>query len=93
MKRRPASPRRFFDASTPTRFLGRTANLQRILAKHAPYLARWMLGFTAAIRQPDLGAMTEPRLRALATIKTSMANECNYCTTHTSMYGPGSRPH
>lgn len=74
-----------FEAST--RFLGRTANLQRILANHTPYLARWMLGLTAAVRQPDLGAAVEPRLRALATIKTSMTNECEYCTAHTSMYG------
>jgi AhpD family alkylhydroperoxidase len=73
--------------SASTRFLGRTANLQRILASHAPYLARWMLGLTASVRQPGLGASVEPRLRALATIKTSMTNGCEYCTAHTSMYG------
>jgi AhpD family alkylhydroperoxidase len=27
------------------------------------------------------------RLRNLATIKTSMTNECKYCATHTSIYG------
>lgn len=71
------------------RFLGRTANLQRILATHSPYLARWMGGFVAAVRQPGLGAVSDPRLRALACIKTSMVNACNYCTTHTSIFGQG----
>lgn len=71
------------------RFLGRTANLQRILATHSPYLARWFGGLVAAVRQPDLGAVSEPRLRGLACIKTSMVNACNYCTTHTSVFGQG----
>lgn len=76
-----------FDASD--RFLGRTANLQRILAKHSPYLARWFGGLVAAVRQPDLGAMTDARLRGLACIKTSMTNACSYCTAHTSIFGQG----
>jgi len=71
------------------RFLGRTANLQRILATHSPYLARWFGGLVAAVRQPDLGAVSEPRLRGLACIKTSMVNACSYCTTHTSVFGQG----
>jgi alkylhydroperoxidase family enzyme len=71
------------------RFLGRTANLQRILATHSPYLARWFGGLVASVRQPDLGATTDPRLRALACIKTSMVNACSYCTAHTSVFGQG----
>lgn len=71
------------------RFLGRTANLQRILATHSPYLARWFGGLVAAVRQPDLGATTDPRLRGLACIKTSMVNACTYCTSHTSVFGQG----
>lgn len=71
------------------RFLGRTANLQRILATHSPYLARWFGGLVAAVRQPDLGAVSAPRLRGLACIKTSMVNACTYCTTHTSVFGQG----
>jgi len=67
--------------------LGRAANSTRMLAKHSPYVSRWFLGFVASLRQPALGAATEPRLRALATIKTSMTNECKYCTSHTSLYG------
>lgn len=70
-------------------FLGRTANLQRILATHSPYLARWFGGLAAAVRQPDLGASTDARLRGLASIKTSMTNACSYCTAHTSTYGQG----
>ena len=70
-------------------FLGRTANLQRILATHSPYLARWFGGLVAAVRQPDLGAVSDPRLRALACIKTSMVNACEYCTTHTTVFGQG----
>lgn len=70
-----------------THLLGRAANSTRILAKHSPYVSRWFLGFVASLRQPNLGATTEPRLRALATIKTSMINECEYCTSHTSLYG------
>jgi alkylhydroperoxidase family enzyme len=68
-------------------FLGRTSNLVRILAAHSPYIARWFLGLVAAVRQPNLGAHSDVRLRNLATIKTSIANECNYCTTHTSIFG------
>jgi len=67
--------------------LGRTSNLVRILAAQSPYLARWFLGLVAAVRQPNLGAESDVRLRNLATIKTSMANECTYCATHTSIYG------
>lgn len=71
------------------RFLGRTSNLVRILSAHSPYLARWFLGFVAAVRQPDLGATTDARLRNLANIKTSMTNACSYCTAHTSIFGRG----
>ena len=67
--------------------LGRTSNLVRILAAHSPLLARWFLGLVASVRQPDLGAQSDVRLRNLATIKTSMVNECNYCATHTSIFG------
>ena len=37
-----------FEASTL--FMGRSSNLLRILAKHSPYLARWFIGFVAAVR-------------------------------------------
>jgi alkylhydroperoxidase family enzyme len=67
--------------------LGRTSNLVRILAAHTPYLGRWFLGLVAAVRQPNVGAISDVRLRNIATIKTSMANECKYCATHTSIYG------
>jgi uncharacterized peroxidase-related enzyme len=67
--------------------LGRTSNLVRILAANSPYLARWFLGLVAAVRQPNLGAQCDVRLRNLATIKTSMVNGCNYCATHTSIFG------
>src|SRR5262249_5805270 len=69
-----------------TLFLGRTSNLLRILSKHSPYLARWLLGFVAAVRQPNLGASSDVRLRNLATIKTSLVNECKYCASHTSIF-------
>ena len=68
-------------------FLGRTSNLVRILAAHSPFIARWFLGLVAAVRQPNLGAASDVRLRNLATIKTSMVNECTYCETHTSIFG------
>jgi alkylhydroperoxidase family enzyme len=73
------------DASTL--FMGRASNLTRILAKHSPYLARWFAGFVAAVRQPNLGAVSDVRLRNLATIKTSLANQCAYCSAHTSIFG------
>ena len=76
-----------YDASD--KLLGRTANLQRILGTHSPYLARWFGGFVAAVRQPNLGATTDARYRGLAVIKTSMVNACAYCTTHTSTFGQG----
>ena len=70
-------------------FLGRTANLQRILSTHSPYLARWFGGLVASVRQPNLGATTDVRYRGLACIKTSMVNACAYCTSHTSVFGQG----
>jgi hypothetical protein len=59
------------------RMLGRTANLQRILA-HSPYVARWLLPFIAAVRQPGAGAVSDVRLRNLAVLKTSTLNGCHY---------------
>jgi alkylhydroperoxidase family enzyme len=67
--------------------LGRTSNLVRILSNHTPFLGRWFLGLVAAVRQPKVGAVSDVRLRNIATIKTSMVNECKYCATHTSIYG------
>lgn len=64
-----------FDASN--RMLGRTANLQRILA-HSPHVARWFLPLIAAIRQPRAGAVSDVRLRNLAVLKTSTINGCRY---------------
>jgi alkylhydroperoxidase family enzyme len=64
-----------FEASN--RMLGRTANLQRILA-HSPYVARWFLPLIAAIRQPEAGAVSDVRLRNLAVLKTSTINGCRY---------------
>ena len=64
-----------FDASN--QMLGRTANLQRILA-HSPYVARWLLPFIAAVRQPSAGAVSDVRLRNLAVLKTSTINGCKY---------------
>jgi alkylhydroperoxidase family enzyme len=57
--------------------LGRVANLQRILA-HSPYVARWILPFIAAVRQPTAGAVSDVRLRNLAVLKTSTINGCKY---------------
>lgn len=59
------------------KLLGRTANLLRILA-HSPELARWYLGFVAAVRQPRAGAVSDVRLRNLAVLKTSTINGCKY---------------
>lgn len=62
---------------TSNALLGRTANLQRILA-HSPYLARWFLPLVAAVRQPKAGAVSDVRLRNLAVLKTSTINGCRY---------------
>src|SRR3954468_20302669 len=64
-----------FDSSN--QLLGRTANLMRILA-HSPQLAKWMLPFIAAVRQPNAGAVSDVRLRNLAVLKTSTLNGCRY---------------
>jgi len=63
--------------ATSNALLGRTANLQRILA-HSPYLARWFLPLVAAVRQPQAGAVSDVRLRNLAILKTSTLNGCRY---------------
>jgi len=62
---------------TSNQLLGRTANLLRILA-HSPYVARWLLPFIAAVRQPNAGAVSDVRLRNLAVLKTSTINGCRY---------------
>ena len=62
---------------TSNQLLGRTANLIRILA-HSPHLAKWFLGLVAAVRQPNAGAVSDVRLRNLATLKTSTLNGCRY---------------
>ena len=64
-----------FDSSN--QLLGRTANLMRILA-HSPHLAKWVLPFIAAVRQPTAGAVSDVRLRNLAVLKTSVLNGCRY---------------
>ena len=64
-----------FEASN--QLLGRTANLLRILA-HSPHVARWILPFIAAVRQPAAGAVSDVRLRNLAVLKTSTINGCRY---------------
>lgn len=64
-----------FEASN--KMLGRTANLMRILS-HSPYVARWILPFIAAVRQPNAGAVSDVRLRNLAVLKTSTLNDCHY---------------
>lgn len=64
-----------FEASN--KMLGRTANLMRILS-HSPYVARWILPFIAAVRQPNAGAVSDVRLRNLAVLKTSTINDCHY---------------
>jgi hypothetical protein len=63
--------------ATSNELLGRTANLQRILA-HSPYLARWFLPLVAAVRQPKAGAVSDVKLRNLAILKTSTLNGCRY---------------
>lgn len=68
--------------------LGRTANLTRILA-HSPYLGRWFLALTTAVRQPNAGAVSPVRLRNLAILKTSLLNRCQYCTEHNRVFGEG----
>lgn len=67
--------------------LGRTSNCMAVVAAHSPLLARWFLGFIAAVRQPNLGATTDVRIRNLVGIKTSLVNQCEYCTSHSSLYG------
>ncbi len=64
-----------FDSSN--QLLGRTANLMRILA-HSPHLTKRYLGFVAAVRQPNAGAVSDVRLRNLAVLKTSVVNGCRY---------------
>ena len=64
-----------FEASN--KLLGRTANLLRVLA-HSPGTAKWYLGFVAAVRQPNAGAVSDVRLRNLAVLKTSTVNGCRY---------------
>ena len=61
----------------------------KILITHTPEIARWWLGFLVSIRQDGLGSNSDVKLRGLACVKTSMTNECNYCTSHTRIYAKG----
>ncbi|MCC7104602.1 MAG: hypothetical protein IT307_05615 [Chloroflexi bacterium] len=58
-------------------FLGRTANLTRIIA-HSPGILKWWMPFIAAVRQPNAGCVSDVRLRNMAVLKTSTLNACNY---------------
>lgn len=57
--------------------MGRVANLTRVLA-HSPGILKWWLPLVVAVRQPNAGAISDVRLRNLATLKTSTLNACNY---------------
>jgi alkylhydroperoxidase family enzyme len=64
-----------FDAANS--FNGRVANSMRVYA-HSPAILKFLLPLQAVLQKDGLGCKLDARTRALAMIKVSALNECQY---------------
>jgi alkylhydroperoxidase family enzyme len=71
----PPQVRVAFDAAT--RFNGRVANSMRVCA-HSPGILRFLLPLQAVLQKDGLGCKLDAKTRALAMIKVSALNACQY---------------
>jgi hypothetical protein len=71
----PPEVKAVFDAATA--FNGRVANSMRVFA-HSPAIVRFLLPLQATLQKDGLGCKLDARIRALAMIKVSALNACNY---------------
>jgi alkylhydroperoxidase family enzyme len=59
------------------RFNGRVANSMRVFA-HAPAIVKFLLPLQAVLQKDGLGCKLDAKTRALAMIKVSALNACQY---------------
>lgn len=59
------------------RFNGRVANSMRLYA-HSPAILKFLLPLQAVLQKEGLGCKLDGKTRALAMIKVSALNECQY---------------
>ena len=64
-----------FDAAN--NFNGRVANSMRVFA-HSPAIVKFLLPLQAVLQKDGLGCKLDAKTRALAMIKVSALNECQY---------------
>ena len=64
-----------FDAAN--KFNGRVANSMRMFA-HSPAILKFLLPLQAVLQKDGLGCKLDAKTRALAMIKVSALNECQY---------------
>lgn len=66
------------------KLVGRVPNATRVRA-HLPRFAAWNLALTAGLHREGGGGSLEGTLKELIVLKTSLLNECEYCTTHNTV--------
>lgn len=71
----PEEVRAVFEAAN--RFNGRVANSMRMYA-HSPAIVKYLLPLQAVLQKDGLGCKLDAKTRALAMIKVSALNECQY---------------
>jgi alkylhydroperoxidase family enzyme len=71
----PPEVRAAFDAANS--FNGRVANSMRVYA-HSPAILKFLLPLQAVLQKDGLGCKLDAKTRALAMIKVSALNECQY---------------
>ena len=69
-----------------SKMLGRVANALRVAA-HSPKVAQALLGFMIPAIREEVSGVLDVRIKALAILKTSMLNGCNYCVGHNTQLG------
>lgn len=69
-----------------TKMLGRVANALRVAA-HSPKVAQALLGFMIPAIREEVSGVLGVRIKALAILKTSMLNGCDYCIGHNTQLG------
>ena len=69
-----------------SKMLGRVANALRVAA-HSPKVAQALLGFMIPTLREEVTDILGVRIKALAILKTSMLNGCDYCVGHNTQLG------
>jgi uncharacterized peroxidase-related enzyme len=67
---------------------GRVANFPRTAA-HSPGVLRWLVPFVQVIQREGPDTVLSGSIRELAILKTSMLNQCGYCTSHNRAFAAG----